>query len=165
MRFAATTAYPADVETVAAMLSEQEFVERKMTGAGALSATCEVVRDGEAFTVTTRAELPTTSVPTALRSLVGDSLEVRLVEAWQPPAADGSRTATMAVDIQGVPARISGTQRLTPTPAGCEQTYDGEVAASVPLFGEPIERAAVRTVDEVVAVERRLGLEHLAARH
>ncbi|PFG40758.1 uncharacterized protein DUF2505 [Georgenia soli] len=165
MRFTATTAYPADVETVAAMLSTREFVERKMTEAGALSTTCEVVRDGAAFTVTTRAELPTASVPTALRSLVGDSLEVRLVEAWQAPAADGSRTATMSVDIQGVPARISGTQRLAPTMAGCEQTYDGDVSASVPLFGEPIEKAAVGTVDQVVAVERRLGLEHLAARH
>ncbi|WP_052436475.1 DUF2505 domain-containing protein [Georgenia sp. SUBG003] len=124
MRFAATTAYPADVETVAAMLASRDFVERKLAAAGALGTTCEVVRDGAAFTVTTRAEMPTTAVPTALRSLTGDALEVRLVEAWQAPADDGSRTSTMSVDIPGVPVRIAGTQRLAPRLAGCELTYD-----------------------------------------
>jgi len=165
VHFAATTAYPADVETVAAMLASRDFVERKLTAAGALSATCEVVPDGAAFTVTARAEMPTTAVPTVVRSLAGDALEVRLVEAWQAPAADGSRSSTMSVDIQGVPVRIVGTQRLTPTTSGCEQTYEGDVTASVPLFGEPIERAAVGTVDRVVGAERRLGLEELAGRH
>lgn len=164
MHFAATIAYPADVETVAAMLASQEFVERKMSAAGALETGCEIVRDGEAFTVTTRAKMPATSVPAPFRSLVGDSLEVRLVEAWEAPAADGSRTSTMALDIHGVPVRIAGAQRLAPTAAGCEETYDGEVTASVPLFGKPIEEAAVGTVDKVIAVERRLGLEHLSAR-
>jgi Protein of unknown function (DUF2505) len=164
VHFAATTAYPAEVEAVAEMLASADFVERKMAAAGALGTTCEVVRDGAAFTVTTRAEMPATSVPKALRPLVGDSLEVRLVEVWQAPAADGSRTSTMSVDIQGVPVRISGTQRLAPTAAGCELVYDGDVTASVPLFGDPVERAAVGTVDRVVAVERRLGLERLAAR-
>jgi hypothetical protein len=164
VRFAATIAYPADVETVAAMLASQDFVERKMAAAGALDSDCEIVRDGQAFTVTTRAKMPTTAVPASFRSLVGDSLDVRLVEAWEAPAADGTRTSTLALDIQGVPVRVSGSQRLAPTAAGCEETYDGDVTASVPLFGRPIEKAAVDTVDEVVAVERRLGLEHLAGR-
>lgn len=164
MHFAATIAYPADVETVAAMLASREFVERKMAAAGALETECEIIRDGEAFTVTTRAKMPTTAVPASFRSLVGDSLDVRLVEAWEPPAADGTRTSTLALDIQGVPVRVAGSQRLAPTAAGCEETYDGEVTASVPLFGKPIEQAAVDTVDQVVDVERRLGLEHLTTR-
>ncbi|GAA4416398.1 hypothetical protein GCM10023169_11210 [Georgenia halophila] len=162
MRFAATIAYPADVETVAAMLANEEFVTRKMSAAGALRSSCDVARDGAAFTVTTRADMPTTKIPSAFRSFVGESLEVTMVEAWGGPAADGSRTSTLTLEINGVPVRVRGGQRLVPTPQGCEETYEGDVTASVPLMGRKIERTAVGTVDDVVAVERRLGLEHLA---
>ncbi|MPV38501.1 DUF2505 domain-containing protein [Georgenia subflava] len=162
MHFAATISYPADVETVAAMLADEGFVRRKMAAAGAEESEVEIHHEGGSFTVTTRAKMPTTAVPAAFRSLVGDFLDVRLVEAWEAPDPDGSRSSTLALDIQGVPVRIAGSQRLEPTATGCTETYEGEVTAKIPLFGRPVEQAAVDTVDKVVAVERRLGLEHLA---
>ncbi|WP_127126777.1 DUF2505 domain-containing protein [Georgenia sp. SYP-B2076] len=164
VHFSATIDYPADPLTVAAMLADEEFVARKMAATGALEHAEEIHRDGGAFTVTSRIKMPTTSIPARFRSLVGESLDVRLVEAWEGPAADGSRGSTLALDIQGVPVRVTGTQRLTPTAEGCRETYDGEVTASIPLFGKPIEEAAARTVGDVVDVERRIGLEFLAAR-
>lgn len=164
MHFSATIDYPADVATVAAMLADEAFVARKMAATGALEHSEEIHRDGAAFTVTSRIKMPTTSVPAKFRSFVGESLDVRLVEAWEAPGSDGSRDSTLALDIQGVPVRVSGTQRLTATATGCRETYDGEVTASIPLFGKPIETAAAETVGRVVDVERRIGLEFLAAR-
>ncbi|MFD1716894.1 DUF2505 domain-containing protein [Georgenia deserti] len=161
MRFESTIDYPADVETVATMLADERFATRKMDAAGALSSSSEVTRDGEAFTVTTRSQMPTTKIPPAFRSLVGDSLEVIVVEAWGAPEADGSRTSTFGLEIVGAPVNVEGSQRLVPTADGCTETYSGEVHASVPLVGRRIEKTAVDTVDKVVAVERRLGLEHL----
>lgn len=162
MQFAATIDYPADVETVAAMLADEEFAGARAERAGSLEHRVEVHREGRAFTVTTRMKMPTTIVPAAFRSLVGDSLDVRMVEAWEEPGAGGARHSTLALDIHGVPVRVVGTQRLEATSAGCTETYAGEVTASVPLFGGPIEEAAVRTVQQVVDVEHELGLEHLA---
>ncbi|MFC7406243.1 DUF2505 domain-containing protein [Georgenia alba] len=160
MQFTTTITYPADVETVAAMLADEDFVTRKMEAAGALRSSCDVTRDGEAFTVTTRADMPTTKIPPAFRSLVGSSLEVVIVEDWGAPV-DGARTSTFTLEISGVPVKVRGSQHLVPTADGSEETYSGDVTASVPLVGRKIEKTAVDTVDKVAAVERRLGLQYL----
>ncbi|QDB78669.1 DUF2505 domain-containing protein [Georgenia sp. 311] len=164
MRFDATIDYPADVRAVAAMLADDGFVRRKIEASGALDASCEILREGEAFTVTTRRKMPTDQVPSRFRSLVGQSLDVRLVEAWGAPQADGSRSGTLALDIAGVPVRVNGRMSLTPAGEGAAQSYSGDVTASIPLFGKPIEKAAADAVDKVLAVERRIGLEYLAGR-
>ena len=161
MHFSATTDYPADVDTVAAMLADEEFVRRRAEATGPLQQTTEVTRDGETFTVTTKLQMPTTMVPAKYRSFAPSSLNVTLIEAWGAPA-DGVRTSTCTVDIQGVPAKVRGTQRLAPSAGGCTETYDGEVTASIPLVGKKMEQMAVAAVDKIVQVERRIALEYLA---
>lgn len=162
MHFSATIDYPADVETVAAMLGDEAFVEEKIRASRAVDASQQIVRDGQAFTVTTRRVMPVELVPARFRSFAGKGVEVRMVEAWQAPGPDGARRGTLSVDLAGLPVRVTGSMALTPSGAGCVQTYAGEVKASVPIVGGPIERAAVGAVQKVVDVERRLGLEHLA---
>lgn len=164
MKFDARIDYPAETEAVAAMLADEEFVRRKVEASGALESSVEVLREGEAFTVTTRRQMPTDQVPSAFRSLVGQRLDVRLVEAWQEPHADGSRSGTLSLDIVGVPVSVRGRMTLHPTDAGAEQSFAGDITASIPLFGRPIEKAAAGAVDKVLAVERRIGLEFLAGK-
>ncbi|MEE6287581.1 DUF2505 domain-containing protein [Georgenia sp. MJ173] len=163
MRFDATIDYPADIDRVARMLSDEEFVRAKIAATGALDSTLEVSRDGDAFTVTTRRQLPTDQVPAKFRSFVGQCLDVRLVEAWQAPGPDGARNGTLAIDIVGVPVRVAGRMTLVPGAQGSVQTISGDITASIPLFGGPIEKAAAGAVGKVTAVERRIGLEYLAA--
>ena len=164
MRFDATIDYPADVHTVAAMLADEEFVRRKIAASGALDSSQEVLREGQAFTITTRRRMPTDQVPSSFRSLVGQSLDVRLVEAWEAPEADGSRAGTLSLDIVGAPVRVIGRMALTPQGEGTVQSFSGDISASVPFFGKPIEKAAAGAVDKVLAVERSIGLEFLAGR-
>lgn len=165
MRFDATIDYPADVDTVAAMLADEEFVRRKIAATGALESTQEVIREGEAFTVTTRRQLPTDQVPSAFRSLVGQSLDVRLVEAWEAPHPDRSRAGTLSLDIVGAPVRVIGRMSLRPAAdGGTVQSFEGDITASIPFFGKPIEKAASGAVDQVLAVERSIGLDFLAGR-
>ncbi len=164
MRFDATIDYPADVETVAAMLGDEEFIRRKIEASGALESSQEVIREGAAFTITTRRRMPTDQVPASFRSLVGQSLDVRLVEAWEAPQPDGSRVGTLALDIAGAPVRVNGRMALRPTGEGTVQSFTGDITASVPLFGRPIEKAAAGAVDKVLAVERAIGVEFLAGR-
>jgi hypothetical protein len=165
VRFDATIDYPADVDTVAAMLADEEFVRRKIAATGALDSTQEVIREGDAFTVTTRRQLPTDQVPSSFRSLVGQSLDVRLVEAWEAPHTDGTRAGTLSLDIVGAPVRVNGRMSLRPGPdGGTVQSFSGDITASIPFFGKPIEKAAAGAVDQVLAVERSIGLDFLAGR-
>src|SRR5690625_7814548 len=76
VRFDATIDYPADVQTVAAMLGDEEFVRRKIAASGALDSSYEVLREGQAFTITTRRQMPTDQVPSSFRSFVGDRKSV-----------------------------------------------------------------------------------------
>lgn len=163
MRFDATIDYPAEIGRIARMLADDRFVRAKIDATGALDSSFEVIRDGDAFTVTTRRRLPTDQVPARFRSLVGQSLDVRVVEAWEAAGADGARAGTLSIDIAGVPVRVTGRMLLTPSPQGTVQSLSGDITASVPLFGGPIEKAAAGAVDQVTAVERRVGLEHLTA--
>lgn len=164
MRFSATIDYPADIETVATMLGDEAFVEDKIRASRAVDSSQQIVRDGAAFTITTRRVMPVDVVPARFRSFVGTGVDVRMVEAWQAAGPDGARRGTFSLDLAGLPVRVTGSMALTPNDAGCVQTYAGEVKASVPLVGGPIERAAVGAVQKVLDVERRLGLEHLARR-
>lgn len=164
MRFTASIDYPADPATVAEMLADDAFVADKIRASRASEGSHEVVRDGAGFTVTTRRLMPAELVPEKFRSFVRGGIDVRTVEAWQAPAADGSRTATLALEIAGMPVKVTGTMNLAPGGQGTVQTFDGDVKASVPLVGGTIERAAVGAVEKVVDVERRVGMEHLARR-
>lgn len=148
--------HDADLARVAAMLADEEFVAAKVRASGALSQQVDVVGGPEeAFTVTTRRQMPTADIPVHLRSLVGASLEVRQVEAWEPPD-EGERRGTVAVEILGVPVRMTGTLRLVPEPDGSTtQHVDGELKASLPLFAAAVEEHTAEAVRTAIAAETR----------
>lgn len=169
MHLSATAHYPADIERVVAMFADEAFVAAKVRASGAVSQQVDVVGLGSGtFTVTTRRHMPTTAIPAQFRALVGATLEVRQVEAWEPPADDGSgtpvRTGTVVVEITGAPVRMTGTMRLEPAPdgAGTTHVFSGDVKASVPLFAAAVEEAAAEAVRAAIAAEERTAQAWLA---
>lgn len=163
MHLSAQARYEAGVDRVGAMLADEEFVAAKVRASGALSQQVDVVgtRD-EAFTVTTRRQMPTTGIPAQFRSLVGASLEVRQVEAWEAAQPDGRR-GTVVVEITGAPVRMTGTMRLTAEPDGTTtHRLDGELKASLPLFGSAVEEATAEAVQAAFAAEERTARTWLA---
>lgn len=166
MRFDAATDYPVSATRVADMLSNPEYVRRKVDASGALSSTTEVAPGaGGTFTVTTRRAMPTDQIPANFRRFVGSSIDVRFVEVWSAPDPDGRCTATITLEILGAPARANVTAILVPVGVDASRiTYAGEVKVTVPLVGAPIERAAVGAVQDALDAERRVGLEWLSER-
>jgi hypothetical protein len=148
--------YDADLDRVGALLADEEFVRAKVRATGALSHQVDVVgRAHEAFTVTTRRQMPTDAVPAQFRALLGSGLEVRQVEAWEAPEPDG-RHGTVVVEITGVPVRLSGTTRLVVQQDGTTtQLYDGELRASIPLFGGAVEEATAGVIRAALDAEER----------
>ncbi|MCU1432271.1 MAG: hypothetical protein JWP95_1376 [Actinotalea sp.] len=156
MHLSARSSYEADLDRVGSMLADETFVEAKVRASGALSQQVDVVGTAaEGFTVTTRRHMPTTAIPAHLRSLVGASLEVRQVEAWEP-AQGAHRRGTVVVEITGAPVRVTGTLSLAEEPPGTTTvTFDGELRASVPLFGSAVEDATADAVRAAMDAEER----------
>lgn len=165
MHLTAQARYDADVVRVAAMLADQAFVEAKVRASGALSHQVDVVgASDEAFTVTTRRHMPTTDIPAQFRSLIGASLEVRQVEAWEAPDPGSSTTrrGTVVVEITGAPVRLSGRLRLVEEPDGLTtQQVTAELKASVPLFASAVEQATAGAVQAAFEAEERTAASWL----
>lgn len=165
MRVEAEITYPAGPGTVAAMLADPEFVRARNQAMHPLSATEDVEGSPTgAFTVTTVRTMPTTDFPDAARRLVGESVDVRQVDAWAAPGRDGRRTGTMTVEIAGAPIRMQGDLELLPTDGGSLERVTGDLKASVPLVGGRLEKAAEPAITAAIRTEERVGREWLASR-
>ncbi len=164
MEYSTSIEFAASPEAVAEMFATEEYVRAKITASGATDGTLEVIGTADgAFTVTTRRTMPTTDIPANYRSLVGSSLEVRQVEAWDAAAADGTRRGSLALEITGAPVRVTGALTLAPAGEGRSvETVTGEIKASIPLFGKAIERAVADNVHRAVRVEQRAAKAWLA---
>lgn len=163
MHLHVTLQYDADVARVGRMLADNGFVEDKLVASGALRHHSNVVGDPErGFTVTTRREMPTDSIPPQFRGFVGSTLEVRHVEAWEP-LADGERKGSVVLEIVGAPVRFTGRLQLAPTgTAGSVIEVDGDLKAALPLFAAALEEAAAMAVRAALDAEQRAGAAWLA---
>ncbi len=154
--------YDAEVTTVAAMLADPAYARARVEASGAAVEQADVTGavDG-AFTVATRRSLPTDQIPAQARSFVGSTLEVRQVEAWEAPEG-GVRRGSVVVEISGTPVRLTGTVALEPDgPGASVLTYDGQLKASIPLFGAAVEQAAAGAVRSALAAEQAAGTRWL----
>ena len=155
---------PTDAHAAALLLSDPEYVHQKVRASGALEHHVDITGSAQdAFTVTTRRALPTDQIPAQLRGFVGNRIDVRQVEAWEAAAPDGSRVGTVVVEIAGAPVRLSGRTALTPSGTGSTTvTYDGDLRASVPLFGSAIEQAAAGAIRSALQVEQEVATRWIA---
>lgn len=162
MQLTAQVDYPADPETVYAMLTDRTFLEQVCAATGALSSTVDVAQAGGGATVTTRRDLPTDEVPDFVKRFVGGTLTVVRVDQWNGAREDGSRTGTITVEISGAPVRLTGTLALHGASGRSVEDVVGDLKASVPLVGGKIEKAAEPAIRQGLRTEERLGRQWLA---
>jgi hypothetical protein len=75
-------------------------------------------------------------------------------EDW---AADGDGySADIAIDIKGVPVKISGTKSLQPEKGGCSVEWSFDVTSGIPLLGGIIASFAGSEVQQ--KLEREFGI-------
>ncbi|WP_028050335.1 DUF2505 domain-containing protein [Cellulomonas sp. URHD0024] len=164
MRLNVTLDLPTGAHDAGLLLSNPDYVHAKVRASGALEQHVDITGSADAeFTVTTRRSLPTDQIPSHLRGFVGNSIDVRQVEAWEAAAADGSRIGTVVLDIAGAPVRLSGRTRLVPSgPSASTVSYDGDLRSTLPLFGSTIENAAAGAVRAALEVEQDVARRWLA---
>ena len=134
-------AHPAD--KIIATLTDKAFAEHLTSLASGTLSDFTVAGDtAGAFTLTTVRAMPTDRVPDIARKFVGASITVTQVESWSAPAADGSRTATVKIDVAGVPVSVSGTEKLAASGENTEFAIDAKVSSSIPFIGGKLASAA-----------------------
>jgi hypothetical protein len=156
--------YAAEVAVVADLLADPAFVRwRSSRPELGTAGQVDVAGDpAQGFTVSLRRTLPTDLIPQHLRPLVGDRVEVRQTEAWEPWQA-GRLTGTVVVEFTGAPVRLTGRLLLEATEDGgtCHR-YELDVRSSVPLFATAVEEAAATAVRRALDTEEQAAREWLA---
>lgn len=166
MKLNETLNLPVSAHAAATMYADEAYADIRRASLGANSATATVTGDpAGAFTVRTEIAMPTDRVPDIARPLVGASLSIVEEQSWSAPAADGSRTGTMKLDVAGTPAGMTASARLSANgDAASTVEIDGDLVAKIPLIGSRIEKAAVPYVSRVLRREEQSAAAY-QARH
>lgn len=161
MKISRTTHFDAGVEDVFAVITTEDHQQAKVaTQLGRSSATVTDPGGGRTGVRTERA-LPTRGMPTAVSSLVGDTLTVTEEQTWGPARPDGTRAADLELRVAGAPIRMRGTVTLSPAGGGSDLVVAADLTCSVPILGRKIEAAAKPTIEESFDHEVRLLSERL----
>lgn len=92
--------------------------------------------------------------PAAIKRLVPATNEVSHTEAWR---ADGKGyVADIAVEIKGVPVKITGTKALQPEKSGCSVEWKFDVTSGLPLVGGIIASFAGAELEKNLADEYKV---------
>ncbi|MBK7722832.1 MAG: DUF2505 domain-containing protein [Austwickia sp.] len=159
-----TIDYAASVEDVFTMLTDEEFQSRKCIETKAVRHEVKIYDRGGSTVIDTRRAVPTDRFPDFARAIVGRTITIVQQDTWHAASADGTRTGTIHVTVEGVPIWLKGTLRLSSTAAGTHEIIRGTLHASVPLVGSKLERAAMPALEAAVNAEERVGVTWLAER-
>ncbi len=81
------------------------------------------------------------------------ALKVTQLEAWDAPAADGSRLSNITLKVSGAPLDVNAVQRLIADGGGTRIELDGTVTSSVPFLGGKIAEAAEPMVGKALNIQ------------
>jgi hypothetical protein len=153
-----------DVDTVAALMTDTGFLERKFAAAGAtdVSITREDSADGGLRLVIRRRV--TVDLPGFATKFIQPTNTLVQTEDWAPATGDGRRVCTYRVDVQGVPSHIDGTVTLSPHEGGTRQDIEAQVKVSIPLVGGRLEKLAVDSGTSLLRDEAEFTNKELATR-
>lgn len=162
MKFTHRAEYPATADEVWAIMSTQDFQNAKCEATTTGDWTANVSTSADTTTITSERVLPTDDLPDIAKTFVGGTLTIAEVQTWGPPAADGTRTGDLKVQIKGAPMTLKGTVRLSPNGSGSVQEIDGDVKVSVPLIGGKLEKAASDPLMFAARTETDLLRQHVS---
>lgn len=151
--------YDAGVEDVFAMLCDEDFRKQVCEATHSRSYDVSVTPSGGGAEVRVSRLMP---APDMAKRFVGDSIEIVQVEKWPAPAADGSRTAELKVDVPGKPASMRGTVVLAPAGSGATESFTGDIKVKVPMVGATLEKEIAKALLAAIKREGKVGERWLA---
>lgn len=161
MKIRETFSYPAGVEAVFALISDEKFRIGAAEKTGGLNVSATVKAAKDATTVILQRTQPAT-VPDFVKKFIGDAVTVKQTEEWSAPDADGTRKATLTMKVAGQPAGFHGTATLKNDGKGAEFAVSGEVKVSVPFVGKKVEPVIAKAVLSSIKHDVKAGVAKLS---
>ncbi len=154
-RFAHATESDASVAEVYAVLTSEVWSAQLAEHLNDDAQTVSRVEapDGGVTLVMSR-RLPS-GIPPVLQKFLPADPRVVVTDVWSGPRG-GAHDCSWTAEITGAPARIRGTQRISPTAGGNLHEIGGEVKVSVPLIGGKAEAFIAEQVLGLVVAEVRV---------
>ncbi len=149
--------FPAPVEQVFAMMTDQGYLEEVCRASQSRSYEASVV----GATTRTSRRLP---APEAAARFTGPELTVVEEITWGPAAGDGSRTGRVELTISGQPVAMKGTMHLAAGGPGTVADLTGTLKVAVPILGRKLEQASAPAVLAGFRTQQKVGNEWLADR-
>ena len=100
--------------------------------------------------------------PDAVARFVGGTLTVSEQTVWGEAAADGARTATLDMTVQGQPVSMKGRLALTPGGPGTVVELTGALKVAIPLLGKKLEQSSAPAVLAGFSKQQEVGGRWLA---
>lgn len=155
MRLTVRHTFAAPPDAVHAMFVDSAFLDHACEQLGAEEYRTSSGDDAASV----QAWVPT---PDSVRGFLGPRMATRQEYTWDIPDADGSRTGTVFLTVEGAPVLVNGVTALRPVATGTTFDLDADLSISVPLIGPTIERVATPEVQQMLQEQVRLGDAWLA---
>ena len=151
--------YPAHIDDVWDMMTDEEFQSRVCVATFAESHSVAVTHHTDGATVISRREMSTKGFPDFARNLVGHTITAAQTIDYGPPDAQGRRVGTMAIGLGHAPLGFKGRITLTPIDEEItEVSVEGELTCGIPIVGGRIVQAAAPMVTAGIRKEKEQGL-------
>ena len=156
MKFLKEIRFPADRDTVFAMLADPAFREEVAREAGADTWDIDVTEVGDGIRATVDTSQSTQGLPSAAVKILGSSFDIAQEENWSSPTE-----GTLGVTIPGKPGSVKGTVSLREDGAETVQTVDAEIKVSIPLIGGKVEKIIGSALGSVLKTQQSVGADWL----
>lgn len=151
--------FDADAETVAALMTDPDFVVDRCLAIGELSAECHSEEDDGTVTLhTTR--VARQELPGFLTKLVGEEQTLTVHEIWH--ASDGGHRGRYTVKSARAPIEIEGRFTLRPDGEGSLYRVEHRFHVPIPLIAGRIEKVLRRQITATVEAELDYAADRLA---
>jgi uncharacterized protein YndB with AHSA1/START domain len=161
-RFTLTHHYDQDVETVFALITDPDFIERKYAALGGRSISAERTETSSGGCEVVTKRTMTIDLPGFAARVMSPNNTAVQTETWEPADADGTRRCNYSVDFQGVPSKVGGTLTLSSDGGGTKQVVEADVKVSIPLIGGKLEKFGIETGSEDINKQVDFTIEELS---
>ncbi|WP_405233452.1 DUF2505 domain-containing protein [Lentisalinibacter salinarum] len=154
--------FDADVESVAALMTDPDFIVDRCLAIGELSAECHADEDADSVTLhTTR--VARQDLPGFLTRLVGEEQTLTVHEVWRNVADGGEDRYTGRYTVRSAMAPIEIEGRFTLEADGSGSLYEVEhrFRVPIPLIAGRIEKVLRRQITATVEAELAYAAERL----
>lgn len=143
--------FDCDVDSVAALLNDPQFLVDRCLELGELEAECEVADEGDTTVIHLTRKVER-DLPAFLSKIFDPVQTLQMTEEWQSDG-EGGWSGEFAIDIEGQPVSIAANFELYPTAAGSCYTIEHQVKARIPLIGGKVEKFVLRQTKDTCRAE------------